>query len=145
MHAIATWKGGYQTVLEDGRGHSIPIDLPLDEAGRDTGTSALELNALSLAGCIVTIFALVAKKRRLPFEAMTIDLEAQRPEGAPTITSVEGTFRIITAAPVDAVETTLNITLRTCPVGVLYDRAHIPVRIRPIVIAPEPALLGAAP
>jgi len=79
MQAIGTWAGGYRTVLEDGRTHSVTVDLPRDEGGDSTGTSALELAVLSLAGCITTIFTLIARRRRLSFSGMSIALEAERP------------------------------------------------------------------
>jgi len=90
MQATGRWGGGFRTELKDDRGHSVTVDLPTDEEGTDAGTSALELNVLSLAGCITTIFALVARRRRLAFEAMTIALSADRPEGSRTIASVTG-------------------------------------------------------
>ncbi len=95
---------------------------------------------LSLAGCISTIFTLVAERRRLRFEAMSVELDAARPQGSGTIASVEGTLHVVTTASAEDVATALNITLRTCPVGVLYEQAHVPVRVRPIVVAPEPGV-----
>jgi putative redox protein len=143
MKAIGIWQGGFQTLLEDSSGHSVTVDLPADEGGRDVGPFALELSVMSLSGCITTIFALVAKKRRLHFDRMVVELEAQRPKGAPTISSVEGILRITTSAPRAEVETALEITLRTCPVGVLYEKAQVPVRVRLEVHAPV-ALAAAA-
>jgi putative redox protein len=137
MKAVGTWQGGYRTLLEDGSGHAVTVDLPRDEGGSDVGPFALELSVLSLAGCITTIFALVAKKRRLVFEGLKVDLDAVRPKGFPTIASVEGVLRVTTAAPPEDVQTTLDITLRTCPVGVLYEKAHIPVRVRLEVTPPK--------
>jgi putative redox protein len=138
MHAIATWQGGFRTLLEDGRTHSIVVDLPFDEGGQSTGTSSLELAVLALAGCVTTVFAEIAERRQLTFQAMTVAVEANRPKGARTITRVRGTFRIRTGAPSSEVETALRLTLRICPVGVLFERAGIPVEINPIV---EPSTL----
>ncbi len=114
----------------------MSVDLPKDEGGEDASTSALELNLLSLAGCITTIFALVAHKRRLTFESMEVDLEGNRSRGAPTLSSVGGRAVIVTTSDPEAVETALRITLRTCPVGVLYERAGIPVTVRSVILAP---------
>jgi putative redox protein len=139
MKAVGTWQGRYRTLLEDSSGHTVTVDLPQDEGGDDVGPFALELSVLSLAGCITTIFALVAKKRRLRFEGLRVELDAQRPERSPTIASVEGILRVVTSAPPPDVETALNITLRTCPVGVLYERARIPVHVRLEVVAPKDA------
>ncbi|HXQ79278.1 MAG: OsmC family protein [Thermoplasmata archaeon] len=137
MKAVGTWQEGYRTVLEDSTGHRVTVDLPHDEGGGNAGPFALELSLLSLAGCITTIFALVAKKRRLKFEGMSVELDAQRPKGAPTIASVAGVLRVTTTAPWEEVEPTFDITLRTCRVGVLYEKAHIPVRVRLEVLAPR--------
>lgn len=139
MKAVGTWQGGFQTLLEGSSGHSVTVDLPHDEGGRDAGPFALELSVMALAGCITTIFALVAKKRRLSFDAMKVELKANRPEGSPTIASVDGVFHVVTAASREDAETALRIALRTCPVGVLYERAHIPVRVRLELEAPSAA------
>lgn len=135
--ASAVWRGGSESRLEDGRGHVVTVDLPADEGGGDRGTSALELAVLSLAGCITTIFALVARRRRLAVDAVRIELEADRPRGAATIARIRGTAQVSTAASREAVETALGITLRTCPVGVLFHRAGIPVEVELILVRPE--------
>jgi putative redox protein len=144
MRAVGTWLGGHQTLLEDESGHSVIVDLPRAEGGEDLGPFALELSVLSLAGCITTIFGLVAKRRRLTFEAMRVELDAVRPKGSPTLASVDGVLRLVTSAPRDEAQTALEITLRTCPVGVLYEKANVPVRVRLDVTPPEPQRLVAA-
>jgi len=136
MRAIATWTGGFRSVLEDGRTHHVTVDLPREDGGESAGTSALELAVLSLAGCISTIFAVVARRRHLAFEALTVGLEAERPEGAPTITRVRGTVRVRTRASADEVATALRLTLGICPVGVLFGKAGIPVEVTPLAERP---------
>jgi putative redox protein len=132
------WKGGFETLLEDDRGHTVTVDLPADEGGRNAGTSALELGVLSLAGCISTIFALVARKRRLSFTGLTVSLTADRPAGAPTIQRVHGRLEVETKASKEEVETVLRLTLKTCPVGVLFEQAHIPVDVIVATVPPPP-------
>ncbi|MGA7475681.1 MAG: OsmC family protein [Thermoplasmata archaeon] len=132
------WKGGSETQLEDGRGHSVTVDLPADEGGQNAGTSALELGVLSLAGCITTIFGLVAKKRRLAFTGLTISLTAERPPGAPTIERVHGKIELQTGASKEDVETILRLTVKTCPVGVIFERARIPVDVTVTILPPSP-------
>lgn len=134
MQALGTWKHGYETLLEDDHAHAVVVDLPVDEGGRSAGPSALELSVLALAGCITTTFVLVARKRRLAFQGMSVALEAERPSGAPTITRVRGTLRLRTRADSSEVESALRQTLKTCPVGVIFERANIPVDMTPIVM-----------
>jgi putative redox protein len=135
MEVRGVWKGGSETRLEDGRGHTVTVDLPVDEGGQNVGTSALELGVLSLAGCITTIFGLVAQKRRLSFSALAISLTADRPRGAPTIERVHGRLELETKASKEDVETVLRLTLKTCPMGVIFERARIPVEVT-IAISP---------
>lgn len=137
MQAIGTWKGGFETVLEDGRAHTVLVDLPAQEGGHSSGTSALELCILSLAGCITTTFAIVAHKRRLAYQGLTVALEAERPKGSPTISRIRGTVRVRTRTEASEVETALRHTIRTCPVGVIFERAQIPVDVS-LIVSPIP-------
>jgi putative redox protein len=130
MMVHGTWEGGFRTALGDSTGHSVTVDLPSDEGGENQGPFALELAVMALAGCITTIFAIVAKKRRVGFERMEIALDWERPERSPTIASVNGLLRLVSDSAPEEAETVLGITLRTCPVGVLFERARIPVRVR---------------
>jgi len=146
MEARGTWQSGFETRVEDSRGHTVTVDLPVDEGGRDSGTSALELMVLSLAGCVSTIFGLIARKRRLAFEGFEIVLTAVRPEGAPTIERIHGIVEVRTSASREDVDTVLRLTLKTCPVGVLLERAQVPVEVGLSVVHPLPAIseLGSA-
>lgn len=130
MKARGTWTGGHRTVLEDRRGHQVTCDLPHAEGGSDRGTSALELSVLSLAASITTTFTHVAKRRRLAFQSMTVDLDAEPSAGSPTILSVDGVLHVVTSATPREVEAALGDALRTCAVGVLFERAQIPVQVR---------------
>ena len=134
MQARGVWKGGYETELDDGRGHSVTVDAATDDGGTDHGTSAHELLLLSLTGCISTIFHVIAEKRRLRFEKLTVSLEAERSPGEPTIRRVHGTVEVRTDAPQREVDTVLRLTVKSCPVGSLFERAHIPVELTAKVV-----------
>jgi len=91
---------------------------------------------LSLTGCITTIFHIVANKRKLAFEGFTVSLKAERVRGVSTIQRVHGTVEVRTNAPQEEVDTILRLTVKTCPVGALFDRAHIPVEVTAQVMPP---------
>ena len=137
MEARGEWVSGHRTRLDDGRGHRVTVDLPEDEGGSDAGTSALELSVLALAGCITTIFGLVAAKRRLPFDGLRVGLTGLRTSGAPTLQAVRGTLEVRSTAPEEEIATVLRLTLKTCPVGVLFERAQIPVAVELRVLRPD--------
>lgn len=137
MEATAVWRVGYVTRLADDRGHEVTVDLPVEEGGTDLGTSALELALQSLAGCISTIFALVAAKRRIRYDGLTLQLTGARSKGAPTIQRVQGSMEITSEATLEDAETALRLTVRTCPVGVIFERAGIPIDIELVVRPPR--------
>lgn len=139
MEAHAIWRGGFETRLEDGRGHAVIVDEPVEDGGRDSGTSPIELLVLSLAGCMTAIFRVVAEKRKLRFEGLSISLRAERAEGAPTVEKVTGVAEVRTDAPLEEVESVVRLTLKSCPVGVLFEHGHVPVEVRARVLRPSPA------
>ena len=73
MKTTAKWINQFQSVVDNGRSHAMVIDLPAAQDGKDSGPTALELALMGLSGCLSTIFAKVAAKMRLPFEAQSED------------------------------------------------------------------------
>ncbi|MHA1367288.1 MAG: OsmC family protein [Candidatus Heimdallarchaeota archaeon] len=55
----------FQGVVDNGRTHTVVVDLPKNIEGEDLGPTALELAVMAYSGCIGTIFAKIAKKMRL--------------------------------------------------------------------------------
>lgn len=125
MKATATWTKGLQGIVNDERNHATVIDLPEAKGGVDSGTSALELCLMSLAGCLKTIFAMVGSKMRIEFEELQIIADARMEDGAQTITHVDYKLRIKTDASEAKVKKCLDIVESTCPVGVLFTQAGV--------------------
>lgn len=127
MKAISTWDVEYKSVVDNGRGHRLVVDLPKEEGGNDTGPTALELAAMSLAGCITTIFKMIAVKRNFEFDSLKVQLDCEKAKDAATITKVTGTAELMTQASEFDAQTILNLTLKTCSVGVFFNKAGVPV------------------
>lgn len=112
--------------VDNGRAHSVCLDLP-PELGTDMGPTALELGVMSYAGCFATIFALMAKKMRVPLKDLEVKLEALKTEEAGTVT--EASFNLI--VKIDASEETVQrifkLTVENCPVGKLFEKAGVKV------------------
>jgi len=122
MRSKAIWMGNSKVLLDDGRGHEAVCDLPSDE---DIGPTALELSVMSFAGCIVTIFKIIAEKRRVKVDSLEVEVVADKPDGAKTIESVEFITRVKSNADQKALEKVLDLTSLTCPVGVLWQQAGL--------------------
>lgn len=127
MKANSTLDFGYKSIVENGRGHSLVVDLPRDEGGSDMGPTALELAGMSLAGCITTIYKMIAAKRHFEFNSLKVELDCEKTDDAVTITRVSGTADLTTSGSESEAQTILNLTLKTCSVGAFFDKAGIPV------------------
>lgn len=134
MKSTVTWKKNFQFVIDDHRGHQVAIDLPESSNGDNQGPTALELAAMGLSGCIGTIFATVAVKMRIQYTQMEVELDAVKEGGAPTITKADYIFRIKTEEPLEKIEKCLQYTMKTCPVGVIFEQAGIPVNGKIILL-----------
>jgi uncharacterized OsmC-like protein len=101
------------------------VDLPKGKEGTDLAPTAHELAVMALAGCVTTIFATMAKKRRWEFQAMTVRLDAEQSAGAPAVDQARGHLSVKTKADKQEVETTLRLTLKECPVGAIFAKAGV--------------------
>jgi putative redox protein len=125
MKSNSLWTRQFQSVVDNGRNHSMVIDLPQTKGGSNSEPTALEMCVMSLSGCIGTIFAMVAEKMRLKFEKMEVELNAEQKNNAQTITDVHFVLSIQSDADETKIQKCLETTLNTCPVGVLYKQAGV--------------------
>ena len=112
--------------VDDGRAHSICLDLQPD-LGDDMGPSALELCVMSYVGCFVTIFALTAKKMRIPIKDLEVDVEAINSEEVGTITEANFEIRVNADASEQRLQKMARLTLENCPVGILFKKAGVKI------------------
>jgi len=124
LHLTAKLVKDLRIAVDDGRSHSLCLDLP-PELGTDMGPTALELGAMSYAGCIATIFALTAKKMRVPLKDLEVNMEAIKTEEAGTITEVRFEVAAKADAPEDRMQRIFKLTLENCPVGKLFEKAGV--------------------
>jgi uncharacterized OsmC-like protein len=117
--------GCYQSIVDDGRHHGIVLDLPQAKAGDDLGPTALELSAMALAGCVSTIWAVVAGKSKCSYRKMIVELNIEKPDSEPTFTSGEIRVRIDSEEDEDKLKRVLDKTMQACPVGRLFEKAGL--------------------
>lgn len=114
---------GYQSVLDNGRSHSVVVDLPEQSSGNDFGATALELTLMSLSGCISTIFKKVADRMRINIESLEVNMEADK--GEETFEKVRYDVKVTSDASSEKLKKCLELTEKSCPVGVLFSRAGV--------------------
>ena len=126
LHASARVVNGFEIVLDNGRTHQVTVDQPRD-LGTDLGPTSLELCVMSHAGCYATICLLTARKMRLPLKGCDVKVDAIKSEEAGTI--IEEKFDIVFKldASEDRVQRLHEITLKNCPVGILFEKAGVKI------------------
>lgn len=117
--------GCYQSVVDNGRNHGIVLDLPEGKNGDNVGATALELAAMALAGCISTIWAVVAANSKVSYRKMVVELEIDKPDDAPTFTTSKATVKVDSEESEEKLERILSKTIEACPVGKLFEQAGI--------------------
>jgi putative redox protein len=124
LYANAKMVKDLRITVDDGRAHSVCLDLP-PELGTDMGPTALELGVMSYAGCLATIFILTAKKMRILLKNFEVKMEAVKSEEEGTIT--EASFDVLVKAdiPEDRIQRIFKLTLENCPVGKLFEKAGV--------------------
>ena len=127
LHATARIIQGYELALDNGRAHGIVADQP-SATSPGLGPTPLELCVMSHAGCYATIAALTANKMRLNLQGCDVKIEAVKSEETGTIT--EETFDILFKidAPEDRVQRLHELTLKNCPVGILFEKAGVAIK-----------------
>jgi len=126
LHARARIIEGFDIALDNGRGHCLVADQST-EIFEGLGPSPLELCVMSHAGCYATIAALTAEKMRLKLKGCDVKVEAVKSDGIGIIT--EETFDILFKldAPEDRVQRLHDLTLKNCPVGVIFEKAGVKI------------------
>ncbi len=116
----------FRIAVDDGRAHSVCVDLPPD-MGTDRGPTALELGVMSFAGCVATIFVLMAKKTRTTISDLEVNMKAEKPEGAKTVTKADYEVVVKSGESPDKLERVFELTRANCPVGLLFEKAGVEV------------------
>ncbi|NWF86695.1 OsmC family protein [Candidatus Bathyarchaeota archaeon] len=124
LYANAKIVKDLRIAVDDGRAHSVCLDLP-PELGTDMGPTALELGVMSYAGCLATIFILTAKKMRIQLKDLEVKMEAVKSEEEGTITEASFDVLVKADAPRDRIQRILELTLKNCPVGKLFEKAGV--------------------
>jgi len=127
LYATAKLVKGFRMDVDDGRSHAVCLDLSRDDDGTGMGPSALELCVMSHAGCYATIFALTAKKMRFSLKDLEVKVEAVKSEEAGTVTAERFKIIVTMDAPEDRVQRIHKLTLQSCPVGKLFEKADVKI------------------
>lgn len=113
---------GMRSAIDNERGHSVVTDLTENDAGRNSGASALELTLMSLAGCVTTIYSDIAHNKRLPIKKLLCNVTAEK-SNERGLDNVIIHLKVVTDGPQDRAERIFKNTMDICPVGKIFKAA----------------------
>jgi putative redox protein len=126
LYATAQLIKGFQLALDNGRSHSVISDQP-PNTGTNIGATPLELCVMSHAGCYAVICLLTAKKMRIDMKDLTVKVAAVKTDEAGTITEEAFDIAIKADVPQDRIQRLHEVTLKNCPVGLLFEKASVKI------------------
>ena len=130
MLVASKWIKNHQSVVNNGRSDAVIMDLPPEKGGDDYAATALEYAVMALAGCITTIFSVVARNSKVDISDLEAIVEAEKPDNALTITEVRMNIKVKSDAPEDKIKKILRITLKQCPVETLFRQANVKMEVK---------------
>ncbi|MFO8065719.1 MAG: OsmC family protein [Spirochaetia bacterium] len=131
--------GCMQSIVDNGRHHGLVVDLPEAKSGDDLGPTALELAAMGLAGCVSTIWAVVAKNSGVTYRKVIVELDLDKGDKDPTFTSTSGVVKVDSDEEEGKLQRILEKTMQACPVGQLFEQAglHPDLKLEKADLLPE--------
>ena len=85
MKATVRWVDDLIFLAESGSGHTVTIDGPESEGGRNIGIRPMELMLMGMAGCTSFDVMKILKKSRQPVDDCIAEVEAKRADEVPSV------------------------------------------------------------
>jgi len=85
VKARIKWVQGVSFVAESGSGHSVVIDGPPEEGGRDVGLRPMEMVLAGTAACTAFDVVLILRKARQPIADCVVEADATRADTVPRV------------------------------------------------------------
>ncbi|MDA3820457.1 MAG: OsmC family protein [Candidatus Delongbacteria bacterium] len=128
MKVTSNWQEGFKSVIDNGRDHNVTVDLPYLQHGKDEGPTSLELAVMGYAGCVTTIFKMMAEKLKVDVSAMRCVVNTEY--GDKTIEKAEVILELSSQASPKLIKKAYQLTQEHCPVGVLFENSGVDVEYK---------------
>jgi len=122
MKATVKWLDNMSFVGESGSGHSVVMDGPPDDGGRDMGVRPMEMVLLGMGGCTAFDVVHILKRGRQEFVDCRVELEAERATEIPKVFTKIHAHYILKGKKLDAKKVERAITMtaeKYCSVSIM--------------------------
>jgi putative redox protein len=122
MKATVKWLDHMSFVGESGSGHSVVMDGPPDDGGRNMGIRPMEMVLLGMGGCTAFDVVHILKRARQDIVDCHVELEAERATEIPKVFTKIHAHYIIKGKGLDAKKVERAITMtaeKYCSVSIM--------------------------
>lgn len=122
MKATVKWLDHMSFVGESGSGHSVVMDGPPDDGGRDMGVRPMEMVLLGMGGCTAFDVVHILKKGRQQITGCHVELEAERAADVPKVFTKIHAHYVIKGKGLDAKKIERAVTMtaeKYCSVSIM--------------------------
>jgi putative redox protein len=122
MKATVKWLDHMSFVGESGSGHSIVMDGPPDDGGRNMGVRPMEMVLLGMGGCTAFDVVHILKRARQEIKDCWVELEAERASEVPKVFTKIHAHYVVKGKNLDnkKVERAINMTAeKYCSVSIM--------------------------
>jgi len=127
MQSTSKWQENFRSIVDNGRGHEVEMDLPPGKNGDDKGATAFEFTLMALSGCVTTIYAMIAANSNVKIDSMEAVCKAETNDAGTEYNKVVIENRVSSDADQEMLEKLMQKTIAACPVGNLFKLANIPL------------------
>ncbi|MCG6937817.1 MAG: OsmC family protein [Gammaproteobacteria bacterium] len=126
MKAVVKWLDNMSFVGESESGHSVVMDGPPDDGGRNLGVRPMEMVLLGMGGCTAFDVVLILQRQRQAITDCQVELSAERAETVPKVFTKIHVHYIVKGKSLDekkvarAVEMTAE---KYCSVSVMLSKS----------------------
>jgi putative redox protein len=144
--AVARYQGGMRFDIDSGSGHTLSVDVPVEEGGQGAGFSPMELPIMALLGCMGMDVVSIVRKMRQELTGYRMSARGVRAETDPKVfveIAVEHVFAGHDLRP-QAIERALELSrTKYCSVSAMLEKTATITHTTRIVPADElPPLPG---
>lgn len=122
MKATVKWLDNMSFVGESGSGHSVVMDGPPDDGGRDLGVRPMEMVLLGMGGCTAFDVVHILKRARQDIVDCHVELEAERATEIPKVFTKIHAHYVIKGKGLDSKKVERAITMtadKYCSVSIM--------------------------
>lgn len=130
MQATIKWVDGAMFLAESGSGHSVVMDGPPDQGGRNMGVRPMEMLLMGLGGCSAFDVMSMLRKSRQDVTDCRAELQAERADAVPAVFTKITLHFVVTGRKLKESQVARAVSLsaeKYCSASIMLEAAGVAI------------------